>query len=224
MVTGNTKQTPASSQRWTKRDEESHNRLVLTGSANISAEMVCLLKNASQNNHCMYIIRVRPQAFSFMGEKWSYSQRITFLKLSLRTQRGELWAGTAPMLKKQLRPLVGTLESSGRFSQGSWACILGPVRQLTPHISAELWLNWANFAPKGHLLMYRDVFGCHNWGHSWPQHLGMEARDATKHCTMHKAGLMKIIQSQVSIMPRLSNLDLQEERKEGVIHGFTVCH
>lgn len=139
-------------------------------------------------------------------------------------ERGELWAGTAPTLKKQLRPLVGTLESSGRFSQGSWACILGPVRQLTPHISAELWLNWANFAPRGHLLMYGEGFGCHNWGHSWPQHLGMEARDATRHCTMHSAGLMKIIQSQVSIVPRLSNLDLQEERKEGVIHGFTVCH
>ena len=53
--------------------------------------------------------------------------------------------------------------------------------------------------------MSRDIFGCHYYRSLT---LGVEARDADKHLTVHRMDPQRTSQPQLSIMLRLRNLGL----------------
>lgn len=65
--------------------------------------------------------------------------------------------------------------------------------------------------PRGHLAMSRDIRGCHHWARGCYWHLLFRGQGVAKRPTVHRTEppQQRLIQSKMSIVPKLRNLDLK---------------
>lgn len=67
-------------------------------------------------------------------------------------------------------------------------CLLGAVfNSRSKTTVADLWWVGGSFAPREHLTMSGNSFGCYSWEGSGTDSQKVEARDAAKHLTMCKS-------------------------------------